>query len=94
MKPDMNNSHPSEEELPATLVAEVSCGYTDGRPLSPGLGPLAMRFESVIEYNANRGYRLRDWKLVSALAVVPESVKDYPKTMYTETIIAIFERIP
>jgi hypothetical protein len=60
------------------IVAEISKNWESHTPVNELMG---QQFEAVINTNADRGYRLIDWKISSA---------NYGN-VYTETIIAIFE---
>lgn len=60
------------------IVAEVSKNWQQQTPVND---LLCQRFEAVINVNAERGYRLIDWKITSAVN----------HDILTETIIAIFE---
>lgn len=75
-------------EEPPTIVAEITQGYENAIPnrLEGNPTGLAQRFESVIEVNRVRGYRLRDWRMTDALAV------HGTQTSYAQTIVAVFER--
>ncbi len=66
----------------AFIVAEVSKNWIDGSPLTPGL--LCNAFESVIESNRQRGYRLHSFELHRLMTGI---------NSMNETIIAVFERI-
>lgn len=70
----------NKQQRPRMIVAEVSKRYVKG--VDDDSGVIAARFELVIAANAERGYRLRDWKLV-AVATDPLSIY--------ETIVAVFE---
>ena len=74
--------------LPSTsdetfIVAEISKNWIAGRERTPGSGLLAEQFERVINYNAARGYRLRQFQLHRMMTGRDE---------LNETIIAVFER--
>jgi hypothetical protein len=61
------------------IVAEVTKNWDGDTDISSEL--LSQKFELVINVNAERGYKLIDWKLTSLSDV----------NLLTETIIAIFE---
>lgn len=65
---------------PKFIVAEVSKSWTRETPCTD---ILCQRFEKVINVNYDRGYQLKEWKIVSTANV----------DIITETIIAIFELI-
>lgn len=60
------------------IVAEITKNWTNGTAIE---NLLSQKFEKVINVNAERGYKLTDWKFNTV--VNGESL--------TETIIAIFE---
>jgi len=62
------------------IVAEVSKSWKAGDLVSRTLG---QQFEDIINVNLSRGYKLSDWKLGQVCN----------GDVFTETIIAIFERI-
>lgn len=62
------------------IVAEISKSWERG---SMAAELLCHQFERVINTNLERGYKLADWKLHSAMRY----------GVFTETIIAIFEKI-
>ena len=62
------------------IVAEITKNWEPNTPVSD---LLSQKFEGVININVDRGYKLVDWRLTSA----------YTGECFTETIIAIFERI-
>jgi hypothetical protein len=61
------------------IVAEITKNWT---PSTPAVDLLSQRFETVINVNLERGYKLVDWKI--------STVTD--GTVVIETIIAIFEK--
>ncbi len=61
------------------IVAEVSKSWVMGIPVA---GIISQQFESVINVNHERGYTLKDWKLGQVCN----------GDVFTETIIAIFEK--
>lgn len=61
------------------IVAEITKNWTKETPVSD---LLSHKFEEVINVNADRGYKLTDWKLTSAVH----------QEVLTETIIAIFQK--
>jgi hypothetical protein len=61
------------------IVAEVSKSWVPG---SPKTDLLSQKFEMVINVNHKRGYKLSEWKMAQILA----------EDVFTETIIAIFEK--
>lgn len=63
------------------IVAEISKNWMNGLSRSPRL--LGELFESVIEHNRQRGYRLYSFRLDRKMLRVDE---------LNETIIAVFER--
>ena len=65
------------------IVAEISKNWIAGREYTPGSGLLAEQFEDVINHNAARGYRLRQFQLHRMMTGRDE---------LNETIIAVFER--
>lgn len=62
------------------IVAEVSKSWKANDPVSNTLG---QKFEEIINVNLSRGYKLSDWKLGQVCN----------GDVFTETIIAIFEKI-
>jgi len=60
------------------IVAEVTKNWPSGTPVN---NLLSQQFETVINVNVQRGYKLIDWKI---------NVSSHPDLL-TETIIAIFE---
>lgn len=68
---------------PRFIVAEISKNWSNGEEITPGSGLLAQQFERVINVNAERGYRLIDWRLDRVIINGHEM---------NETIIAVFER--
>lgn len=60
------------------IVAEVTKNWTNQ---TPATDLLSQKFETVINVNAKRGYRLVDWKITTVLV----------ESNLCETIIAIFE---
>lgn len=63
------------------IVAELSKNWTSEGPVTPEL--LAEKFEQSINFNDNRGYELRSWRLHR----MTDSVGSL-----NETIIAVFEK--
>lgn len=63
------------------IVAEVSKNWEQGKPITGLL--ISQRFETVINTNFQRGYKLSDWKLTTSIYGL----------VVNETIIAIFEKI-
>ncbi len=61
------------------IVAEVTKNWTKETPVSD---LLSQQFEMVINVNAERGYKLIDWKINQV----------FNDGLLTETIIAIFEK--
>lgn len=69
------------------IVAEITQNWEEN--VVPAKGRLiSKQFEKVINQNLERGYILKDWKLNQ---VVSEQNK---KIVLTETIIAVFEKMP
>lgn len=62
------------------IVAEVSKSWKAGDPVAE---IISNQFEAIINVNLSRGYKLYDWKLGQVCN----------GDVFTETIIAIFERI-
>jgi hypothetical protein len=62
------------------IVAEVSKSWKSG---DPATHLLSQKFEAIINVNLSRGYKLSDWKLGQVC------IGD----VFTETIIAIFEKV-
>lgn len=60
------------------IVAEITKNWTSQTPATDFL---SQKFEGVINVNAERGYKLIDWKLSTVVK----------NDTLTETIIAIFE---
>lgn len=60
------------------IVAEITKNWTKTTAVTD---LLCQRFETAINHNAERGYKLIDWKITST----------QNDTVLTETIIAIFE---
>jgi hypothetical protein len=60
------------------IVAEITKNWDNQTPVND---LLCQRFEAVININLERGYRLFDWKIMTAVN----------NNVLTETIIAIFE---
>lgn len=89
----VNMRHPFVPREPAadskptrdSIVAEVSVNWSQESVLTeqPTLG---QRFEDVIDYNTQRGYRLTSWQLHRMLT----STGDQP--VLNETIVAVFDR--
>ena len=67
----------------AVIVAEISKSWINGHEVTPGSGLLAEQFEHVINVNRFRGYRLRDFQIVTVMVSVNQM---------NETIIAVFEK--
>jgi len=61
------------------IVAEVSKSWEAG---TAAADILSQKFERVINYNQSRGYRLSEWKFSQVCN----------GDVFTETIIAIFEK--
>lgn len=61
------------------IVAEVSKTWVPGDPIAE---TLSQKFEYILNFNTKRGYKLTDWKLGQVCN----------GDVFTETIIAIFER--
>lgn len=64
------------------IVAEVTKNWTTQTSDTSEL--LSQKFEKVINTNLERGYQLVDWKLCAVMS---------SDELFTETIIAIFEKI-
>lgn len=62
------------------IVSEVTKNWAIGTPIAD---LLSQKFELVINTNRERGYKLIDWKIYTFSN----------HSIYTETIIAIFEKI-
>lgn len=62
------------------IVAEITKNWDTQTPVTD---LLSQRFESVINVNHERGYKLTDWKITS---IINDGI-------LTETIIAIFTKI-
>lgn len=73
---DIIEWHPLPERF---IVAEVSKSWTARSPVAE---LLCQKFEAVINVNHERGYALKDWKLGQVCN----------GDVFTETIIAIFEK--
>lgn len=61
------------------IVAEVSKSWKAGDPVAE---IISQQFEAIINVNHGRGYTLKDWKLGQVCN----------GDVFTETIIAIFEK--
>lgn len=61
------------------IVAEISKSWKEGDKVAD---LLSYKFETVINHNEERGYRLSDWKLSQVCN----------GDIFTETIIAIFQK--
>lgn len=62
------------------IVAEVTKSWVPGSEVA---NILSQQFEAIINTNLSRGYKLSDWKLSQLCN----------GDVFTETIIAIFEKI-
>lgn len=62
------------------IVAEVSKSWEAG---DPATDLLSQKFEAIININLSHGYKLSDWKLGQVCS----------GDVFTETIIAIFEKV-
>jgi hypothetical protein len=71
---------------PPFIVAEITKNWREGRSRTQRL--LAEQFETVINVNHSRGYRLQSFHLAQFLVPATEEAS----AMVTETIIAVFER--
>lgn len=63
-----------------TIVAEISKNWPQSRGTDPRT--MSQKFEDVIEYNRQRGYRLESWRMGNAIFEAGSMI---------ETIIAVFE---
>lgn len=75
----MNKNKATATEMPLFIVAEITKNWTKDTPIE---NLLSQRFEAVININAQRGYKLIDWKISCG----------YSQDVLTETIIAIFQK--
>jgi hypothetical protein len=66
---------------PDVIVGEVATNWSAGVE-KHGKPPISMQFEEMITHNAERGYVLRDWRLVTTSG----------SKNIIETIVAVFVR--
>lgn len=62
------------------IVAEVTKSWKSGDPVAE---TISQQFEAIINFNHGRGYKLTEWKLGQVCNA----------DVFTETIIAIFEKV-